>query len=261
MNDRIAQLERIACRIWPAEQEVSLGEWTLRASQGVTKRANSLFTNRERPANDDWLAIAEAFYKERGLPVHIHVSDDTPIETRLYLESQGYFGHTPCSMMEARTQDVVALAGKERSKRSGPAVRSEVLEDADEQWLTRFLELEQFGEDRMDFYASLFRRMPKPRAFVRLSIEDVVVAVGTVVASDGWAGIVNVCVDEACRGQGLGYSIMHMLSDWANERNIENVFLQVVTDNVPAGKLYGNIGFKPIYGYQYWSEAAQNNGC
>jgi len=47
------------------------------------------------------------------------------------------------------------------------------------------------------------------------------------------------------RGQGINKMILHRLIDWAKERNISEVRLQVYEENTSAIKAYAKAGFKP----------------
>lgn len=68
------ELQRIAGRGWPAVEQEPLGEWTLRAAAGFTRRANSV-----QALGDPGLplpralAAVRAWYAARGLPAYVEV--------------------------------------------------------------------------------------------------------------------------------------------------------------------------------------------
>lgn len=68
------ELQRIAAAGWPAVEQEPLGEWTLRASAGFTRRANSV-----QALGDPGLPLPAAldavrdWYAARGLPAHVEV--------------------------------------------------------------------------------------------------------------------------------------------------------------------------------------------
>src|SRR5205823_5877579 len=72
-------IERAADAAWPAAEQVALGDWKLRATHGVTRRANSVFTACTRGPSDLDGAIeaAERFYASRGLRAIFHLSPAT----------------------------------------------------------------------------------------------------------------------------------------------------------------------------------------
>ncbi|SEA42142.1 GNAT family N-acetyltransferase, cg3035/Rv0428c family [Leifsonia sp. 21MFCrub1.1] len=73
-----AALDRLADRGWPALEREPLGAWTLRASTGVTNRANSVLT--AGPVADAVAAVdaAERWYAARPLPAVFQVSPASP---------------------------------------------------------------------------------------------------------------------------------------------------------------------------------------
>jgi hypothetical protein len=74
-------IERLADAAWPAAQRVPLGPWVLRATSGVTRRANSAFTAGGPDVTGRELKgpveAVERFYAERGQPAVFQVSAAT----------------------------------------------------------------------------------------------------------------------------------------------------------------------------------------
>jgi len=254
-NQTFATLERLAHLIWPAETTAPLGDWLLRASGGVTKRANSVLTVGDLPNDPNWLETSRAFYRESGLPLVLHVSSGSPPELAVMLSAHGLVGHTPCHVMTAATSDITALTqARIESIANRAMVQIELNNAASDDWITTFMTLEGFHVEKRDFYTRLFMRMPKQRAFIRLFMQDEAVACATAVIAEEWAGILNVVVDERHRGQGLGYLLLHYIAEWCAHNGAGNAFLQVVADNRSAVSLYEKSGFKICYDYMYWSD-------
>src|SRR5882757_1796283 len=73
------EMEAIAARAWPATETAMLGDWTLRASGGFTRRANSVLV-----AGEPGMPVAAAlevvtrWYGERGLPPYLQLPDSSP---------------------------------------------------------------------------------------------------------------------------------------------------------------------------------------
>src|SRR5438034_9249906 len=74
-------IERLADAAWPAAEQVPLGPWKLRATHGVTRRANSVYTagNGEVPTAEIEKLVkeAEGFYARRALPAVFQISAAT----------------------------------------------------------------------------------------------------------------------------------------------------------------------------------------
>jgi GNAT superfamily N-acetyltransferase len=250
-KELIYLIDHLAYHTWPAEHTEQLGVWILRASGGITKRANSVFAWRDFPKEPDWLQRIEAFYQGHGLPVSFHVSDASPSTLDSLLERLGYQKQIPCMVMTANCEEVIRLTKQYSERKVNAAVTPVSFSSADQAWLNNFLRFEQFPEDRTAFYAGLLKRMGPNLGFVQLELNGQTAAVGTAILENGWAGLVNVVVDERHRGQGLGYRLMQALAEWSLLQGASNLYLQVMTNNINAVRLYANIGFTPLFGYHY----------
>ncbi|WNR42290.1 GNAT family N-acetyltransferase [Paenibacillus roseipurpureus] len=247
------QLDVIAANTWPAETCSTLGQWQLRASRGVTKRANSVLAIGGYPPEPDWLQRVEQFYHNQDLPAIFHISPASPATLDAYLQEQGYVIDTPCLIMTAESQTVLQFA-EERLKSQyvdASDLQIDISPVATAAWLEAFLRLEQFPDTRMSFYRGLSERMPAPKAFITLLEHGQVVALGTALVEGDWAGFVNVIVDEAYRGKGYGYAILHALTAWSMVNGATQQYLQVITSNVPAVTLYEKLSYRSVYGYHY----------
>ena len=55
----------------------------------------------------------------------------------------------------------------------------------------------------------------------------------------------DICVDESCRGRGVGRALYHHALDFARAENCHNVTLNVWAFNEPALRFYESCGMKP----------------
>ncbi|MNI27466.1 ribosomal-protein-alanine N-acetyltransferase [compost metagenome] len=254
MNNQYNQpafIEQLAMHTWPAEQVQNMHHWKLRASRGITKRANSVYTTAEFPLSSDWLTEIEKFYQQQQLPTTFQISDSSPAELDQILEKAGYEKVIPCLVMSAVSEVVIPLSYEGWSRSPGDPIEVSWLPTPDEQWLQHFMYIEQFPIERKSFYEGMFPRIQPQKGFVRLSINEQTVAIGTAVAEQGWAGFLNVAIHENYRGRGIGYKLMHSLAEWSLQQNALNLYLQVMADNEPALALYHKIGFTSLYRYHY----------
>ncbi|NQX63210.1 GNAT family N-acetyltransferase [Paenibacillus qinlingensis] len=252
-HDLFECLDRIAANTWPAESNTMLDQWLIRASNGITKRANSVFAIGAYPHDDNWLSHVEQFYHSQGLPAIFHISTASPDQLDSLLRDQGYELDTPCYMMTADCQQVAAQA-KERLDKQYPSaleLELETTRSVTKEWLDAFLLLEQYPEERRSFYQGLSDRMPTPKAFITLKNQGQIVALGTAIVEGEWAGFVNVIVHEEHRGKGYGYAILHAMTTWSITQGATRQYLQVIANNVPAVTLYEKLGYQMTYGYHY----------
>src|SRR6476646_953867 len=110
MSDTIRLLDELAANAWPAMVQQGLDSWRLRASDGVTRRANSVFSAGRGPSYAGWLRDVEMFYRRRRLPVRFQISPASPPELDSFLQEQGYRVDAESLVMAATTATVCERA-------------------------------------------------------------------------------------------------------------------------------------------------------
>lgn len=254
MNDLITfynELDRIASNTWPAEISAYIDNWQLRATQGVTKRANSVLAIGEYPRTADWLPLIEQFYSDKGLPAIFQISDASPPGLDEKLDSQGYVHDLPCLMMFADAQETAALAQQKLLLKPHAPLATEWVNEVDDEWLEAFLTLENYDKSLKECYRGICDRISKTKGFVKIIKDNQIIAVGTAIVEGEWAGFLNVVVSEKERGQGLSYNLIHALSSWSLEHGAAQQYLQVVASNTAAVSLYEKLGYQTKYRYHY----------
>ncbi|MDF2964167.1 MAG: GCN5-related N-acetyltransferase [Paenibacillus sp.] len=247
-SELILFLEKLALNTWPAAASIPMEHWIFRASSGITKRANSVWTAAgDSLPEGDWLTEAERFYRLHGLEVRFHISDASPKELDVLLEKRGFIKEVPCSVMIANADEVIENTKAEAAHKFQVTVRPR----HDDNWLSVFLKMEGFGEERRAFYNKLFDDIVPVKGFFTLESDGRCAAVGTSIVEKGWAGFVNVAVNPNLRGQGIGRIILNELAVWSRSHGANGLYLQVVNDNEPAIRLYKKAGYSPLYHYHY----------
>ncbi|MGH3823340.1 MAG: GNAT family N-acetyltransferase [Pseudonocardiaceae bacterium] len=85
-------------------------------------------------------------------------------------------------------------------------------------------------------------RVQRPSAYASAMIGNGIVAVGRVVADDGWAGVFGMATLPHVRGKGAARSVLAALADWVGAHEADRMYLQVECDNIPALRLYERTG-------------------
>jgi GNAT superfamily N-acetyltransferase len=241
------KIERYAYHTWPATTEVPYGDWFMRASGGITKRANSVWTAAgQQPPGGDWMKEVEQFYHSHGLPACYHISDASPKGIDTILEAAGYHKLFPCHILVSDIEQVIHLSSCE------PGILAVRLQDSsDESWLEDFLQLEEFALEKYAFYEALFSRITHLKCFCSLILDGQCVAVGSAVVENGWAGLTNIVVKPGLRGRGIGKLLIHSLAEWGHNNGAQQIYLQVLDNNQAALRLYEKTGFTPLFRYHY----------
>ncbi|WP_413103140.1 GNAT family N-acetyltransferase [Streptomyces sp. Inha503] len=240
------ELDRVAARAWPPVTSEPLGEWTLRASGGFTRRANSVL-----PLGDPGMGLDAAlrrvteWYAARELPAYIQVSTGAEGTQELLaaeLESRGWIREVS-SLME-----IAALAPIGDLDADTSAVTlSARLDDA---WLTRYQR--SSGEPSPEARTVLSGGPSVWFATIAAEEGGAPAAIGRCVVDGRWAGFTAVEVAPERRRQGLAKAVMTALARKALDEGASAAYLQVETDNGGAHALYEGMGFTVHHSYHHW---------
>ncbi|MFC8916440.1 GNAT family N-acetyltransferase [Streptomyces sp. NPDC057116] len=237
------ELARATARAWQPVESEPLGEWTLRAAGGFTRRANSVLPLGDPGMPlDDALARVRAWYEQRGLPPYVQAAtgaEGTQERLCAALEERGWRRDVTAEVRVGALAPVGDLeaGGEVRLSRS-----------VDEAWLRRYNRsgtpgpavLHVLGSGPSVWFASV------PGA------GGVPAAIGRCVVDGRWAGFMAVEVDPAFRRQGLGTAVMAALARRALEEGASAAWLQVESDNGGALALYEGMGFAVHHLYHHF---------
>lgn len=237
------ELSRVTARAWQALENEPLGEWTLRAAAGFTRRANSALA-----LGDPGIPLGEAlarvtsWYAERRLPAYVQAATGAlGTQERLCaeLERRGWVNEVSA---EVRTASLAPIADVEAAAAS--AVR--LTRAPDEEWLGRYGRVEDPEVARRVLVAGpsvWFATLPG-RAIARMVVDG------------RWAGFAAVEVDPAQRRGGLATAVMTALARRALEEGASAAWLQVEAGNAGARALYDGMGFATHHSYHHFRAAA-----
>ncbi|MFD0154314.1 GNAT family N-acetyltransferase [Streptomyces sp. NPDC055721] len=243
------ELARATARAWQPVESEPLGEWTLRAADGFTRRANSAL-----PLGDPGVPVAEAltrvreWYAARKLPAYVQTA--TGAEGTQELLCAELDRHGWRREVSAQVQ-IGALAPIGDQDADVSAVR--LSRTVDEAWLGRY---QRFGEPSPAVRPVLTSGPSVWFASVA-GTGEVPAAIGRCVVDGRWAGFMAVEVDPAFRRQGLATTVMTALARQALDEGASAAWLQVEADNDGARALYDGMGFAVHHHYHHyrWSEA------
>jgi GNAT superfamily N-acetyltransferase len=241
----IALLDELAANARPARVQQALEGWRLRASDGVTRRANSVLTNAPLPLYPRWFEEVEEFYRRHNLPSRYQISAASPPELDNLLNERGYTYISETSVMVGTVQDVLDQV------RSTPESEVTLQDRVSDKWLTLFLDAEGFPTTQESSYRHTFSSLGPAVAYATATIDNQPAGVGMSVAERGWAGLFSIVTFPTYRRQGVGTAIVRALAAWARQHGSEQLYLQVVATNEPAVNLYRRLGFDALYSYHY----------
>ncbi|GLX17714.1 GNAT family N-acetyltransferase [Streptomyces lavendulae] len=237
------ELARVTARAWLPLESEPLGEWTLRAAAGFTRRANSVL-----PLGDPGIPLDEAlarvtsWYAERDLPAYVQAATGAAGTQELLcaeLERRGWVNEVSA---EVRVGGLAPVGDLDADV---AAVR--LAREPDEGWLACYGRVRDPG---------LARRMLVEGPSVWFASLDGGRAIGRCVVDGRWAGFAAVTVAPEDRRRGLATAVMTALARRALEEGASAAWLQVETDNPAARALYDGMGFATHHSYHHFRAAA-----
>lgn len=79
-----------------------------------------------------------------------------------------------------------------------------------------------------------------------VTLDRAVIGYGIVMLAPGEAHILNICIDPAYQGKGLGRHLLRYLVERSNSTDVDMVMLEVRRSNVSAQQLYLSEGFHEL---------------
>jgi ribosomal protein S18 acetylase RimI-like enzyme len=231
----ILELERLLARTWPAIETAPLGGWTLRYSQGFSRRANSaLALTAPEGGTDAAIAAVEDWYGARGARPLVSLAGAVTKRLDDELAARGWAAEGETAVMtrpigpvadtdtgEVRIADTPGPAFLEQVDRGVPDVAARV-----------------FGSGADRGYAEVWR-------------DGALAARGRGAIAGDTVAITSIGTLPAYRRQGLGTAVLHALEAWGGLKGATRAALQVETDNEAAIAMYGSFGYADRYRYRY----------
>ncbi|MER5732676.1 GNAT family N-acetyltransferase [Streptomyces sp. NPDC002138] len=236
------ELTRAGARAWQPLESEALGEWTLRAAAGFTRRANSALPLGEPGVPvEEALARVTAWYARRGLPAYVQAATGALGTQELLCADLERLGWTREVSAEVRIGSL-APVGDLDADVSGV----ELTRECDEEWLERY--------GRTGALAPVARQVLSAGPSVWFA-KVAGRAIGRCVVDGRWAGFAAVEVDPAHRRGGLATAVMTALARRALEEGASAAWLQVESDNAGALALYDRLGFAAHHAYHHFRAA------
>lgn len=237
------RIEEVSLNAWPALQSLLFDGWILRFSQGYTKRANSI--NALYPSSldvENKIARCESRYQESGLPPVFRLTPFvSPPGLDRVLADRGY-----------RQIDVtLVLYRKLEPEAVGPTAPGVLQNEELDAWLDLFCCFSGSSLDQHQTHREILQAIAPRRLLASLAADGQPVACGLGVLEDNVLGLFDLVTAPQQRRRGYGTGLVSDMLDWARQNGATQAYLQVVSDNEPARRLYARLGFEELYRYWY----------
>jgi ribosomal protein S18 acetylase RimI-like enzyme len=243
-RDERVRMERAHVQAWPALHTARIDGWLWRASGGGSQRANSVstidFTGTDLLAT---IETVERRYRALGSIARFQTFDETkPPELPDRLRALGYQPSEATTTMFRRPQHVTTPQDVQRQHTAWP------------DWTDTYTG--QITESRRAVNVQILANIPAPRMFFGCRRDGRIVATGLCVIARGCAVVECVATHAEARRQGAAREVMQALEAWAAAQPIDLIGLQVVSTNVPAIRLYQQLGYTQGATNRFWTRDA-----
>ncbi|GGH78399.1 GNAT superfamily N-acetyltransferase [Pullulanibacillus pueri] len=239
----IKKIEALSANALPALQTTLYDGWILRFSNGYTKRANSihpLYLSTEDVQHK--IDHCEHIYRQKKLnTVYKMTSAVSPPELDVLLENQGY---------EKSGQTSLQILPLQQLKLASDRLQINVFETFNEAWFNAFCLLNHVELSAQATLKKMLENLVPETCFLLSYHKDEVTACGLGVLEEDYLGLFDIVTHEAHRRKGYAQSLILQLLNWGKAKGAHTAYLQVVLENLPAIRLYSQLGFTEAY--QYW---------
>jgi ribosomal protein S18 acetylase RimI-like enzyme len=246
---------------WPAPDREESGGWVLRAANGVTQRANSIWPRSEPAgsAQPSLLREARAWYRSRRLPVIFQVFDDARSSALdAILDEEGF----------TRQSETVILVRDADGEAPAPADAGvELSAEPSAEWLRLWWSVDgRGGEDSLAIARGILEGCPSLYALVR-DDDGIPAAVGRLALPPGRevrrGGLYCMATRPDARRRGYASRILRSLLGAGGEPRLDAYWLLVTAANHGARELYARSGFREAGRYVYRQERPRRHltGC
>ncbi|MDO8055362.1 MAG: GNAT family N-acetyltransferase, partial [Candidatus Hermodarchaeota archaeon] len=244
-HDEIRRIEAAAGRAWPAKHQQQYGGWLLRATEGVTRRANSVLPLGNPPGTnlEEALDTVRAFYQQHQLPMRFQLTTASlPHNIDESLEAAGLIVDMRVEVRTAPLQEVLV---------EDPKVAIVVFGTPIPEWLNAYQRFAGYDAKTMKIRQEILKRIPSEKAFATAIQREKVIGTGIAVVDGDLLGLFGLITDPAVRRHGIATAITQSLILWGMNRGSTQGYLQVEEHNEPAKALYSRLGFEETYTYWY----------
>jgi len=246
-SDLIQTIETLLFRALPALEQRYYDGWVIRFADGYTGRANSI--NPIYGSDEDIyqkINHCEMLYIENHLPPMFKLTPIMqPADLESILEQKGYH------LRDDVVTHVMTATLSDAPESSESSDNIEIQTRLKKEWLNTYIMMNKVNPRHHETLGHILKLITTPCGFALLRQEQSIVAVALGVVDGDWMGIFDVVVAPDYRRKGFARTLMNGLLAWGKSQGAKHAYLQVVSSNTPAVKLYESLGFTLVYEYWY----------
>ena len=238
MEVDLRRLEELSLNSSAPPGQLLYDGWILRLAPGKAKRARSVNpvypSTRPLPAKIEY---CERLYESARLPMLFRLTPFSDPMIEAALDARGYTRLEPTSVESAPLHS--------RDFEDGGARDCALVE-----WIDVVAGLRGSPPEHRVSHRARLEGLPLQKHAMVIEESGRIVATGLTVLEGEDAGLFDIVTDERERRRGHARRLVSSLLHRAQALGARRAYLQVESDNVPARRLYADLGF--VERYQYW---------
>ena len=236
------RIEQTCFNAFPSLKQVILGDWLMRFSDGLSRRANSVNPMRAECVDAaSVITAAEPLYAAHRLPTVFRVPSIADGVLDRELAAHSYPSEGESCVLYGVIEAVPAATDRDVQLLPRPEPR----------WLAALAALQGHSPAQADTYRRIVAAIATPSRFALLAVDGAPTALAYGALHDGLLCYESVITDPRRRRQGLSRRIIASLASWAHANGATGVCLQVEARNAPARALYAGLDLIELYRYHY----------
>lgn len=243
----IKKIEDLSLNAWPSHQMQLYDGWILRFSYFYTHRTNCI--EEIGPSTiplAEKIRYCEEIYRRWRTPCIFKITPLTERRLDRTLMDRGYRIEHTTEVMRLHTLPVRDPSGRIPSLPPGCRLRKAGRVDG--QWLKGLFALKGTTDpEHLRIVPAMYDAIPKDEIAVSVLYSGRVIATGLGILDRDEAGIYAIHTDAAFRRKGVASCVIRTILMEAGSSGARGAYLQVVSGNTPAQRLYGELGFTKSY--------------
>ena len=236
-------IEELSLNAWPALDVRLYDGWLISASNGFTRRANSVtVVGGSKIPLDEKIRYCERYYTSLGLPAIFKIIQYEGFqELDDKLDKLGYLKIAPTSVR------IKKLSYNNFSDN----INIDIKPYPCDEWIDEYFECSEKDSRLKSTYALMLKKIKNKGVWVTYKENGKSAGFGYAIMENGYSGIYNLFVPQEYRGRGYAQAIMDKLLYESRRLGAACSYLQVEEENLPAERLYDKLGFEQAYRYYY----------
>lgn len=245
MINYIPMIEELSLNAWPAYKTQLYDGWLIRYSDFYTHRTNSVsIVGSSTIPLINKIRYCEQEYNRMNTPTIFKINASYDMHFDLLLSKQGYEIEHKTETYYMELEDLNPFNQTLHEVTLTPYIS--------EDWIFELFRLNGTNNpSHLEKVPQMYASIPRETITAAIKKDGKTVATGLGIIERGYIGIYAIYVSPDYRNQQMAKTVCSALLIEAKNRGLKHAYLQVVSDNYIAQRVYHSLGFNPLYTYWF----------